>query len=107
MMNEPTFPGCVIEARVLGMMKLIDKGELDYKVLTVPHNDPNYNHIKTFEDVPKHFLDEVEHFFVTYKHLQGVATSSEGWVAMQGTHRAIEGSIKQYRHKFPREGSDV
>jgi inorganic pyrophosphatase len=107
MMNEPTFPGCVIEARVLGMMKLIDKSEMDYKVLAVPHNDPNYNHIKTFEDVPKHFLAEVEHFFISYKHLQGVATSSEGWVSMEGTHRAIESSIKEYRHKFPREGSDV
>jgi inorganic pyrophosphatase len=107
MMNEPTFPGCVIEARVLGMMKLIDKGEMDYKVLAVPNNDPNYGHIKTFEDVPQHFLDEVEHFFLTYKQLQKVVATSEGWVGQEGTYRAIEGAIKEYRHKFPREGSGV
>ncbi|NJR12668.1 inorganic diphosphatase [bacterium] len=107
MMNEPTFPGCVVEARVLGMMKLIDKGEMDYKVLAVPNNDPNYAHLKTFDDVPKHFLDEVEHFFITYKQLQKVSAISEGWIAMEGTHRAIQSAIQEYRQKFPREGSGV
>src|SRR3989337_2346865 len=43
MMNEATFPGCVIEARPVGMFKMIDKGELDYKVLAVPATDPNFD----------------------------------------------------------------
>lgn len=107
MMNEPTFPGCVVEARVVGMLKLIDNNELDYKVLAVPHTDPNFGHIQRFEDVPKHYISEVEHFFITYKQLQGVSAVSEGWIAMDETRTAIDGAVQHYRSRFPREGSGV
>lgn len=106
MMNEATFPGCVVEARVVGMLKLIDNKELDYKVLAVPATDPNFDHIQKFEDVPRHFLEEVRHFFMVYKQLQGITAQSDGWVDTAGTRTAIVESIEHYRKKFP-QGSGV
>ncbi len=69
MVNEPTFSGCLIEARVVGMFRMRDKGHNDFKVLGVPNKDPLFAEMRTLADVPGHFLREVEYFFATYKHL--------------------------------------
>src|SRR5262245_12400924 len=71
MVNEPTFSGCLIEARVVGIFKMKDKGADDFKVLGVPNDDPLFGHVRRLEDVPPHFLREVEFFFTTYKQLEG------------------------------------
>lgn len=107
MMNESTFPGCVVEVRTLAMLKMIDKGEADYKILGVPATDPNFEHIKTFDDIPKHYLEEVKHFFMTYKQLEKAAVENHGWVGTEETHEAILRSMKLYRDEFPPQGSDV
>ena len=67
MVNEPTFSGCLIETRVLGLFRMVDRGKNDYKVFGVPHTDPLMAELQTLADVPHHFLREVEHFFATYK----------------------------------------
>src|SRR5437764_3727151 len=79
MVNEPTFSGCLIEARVVGMFKMRDKGHDDFKVLGVPNEDPLFAEMKALSDVPGHFLREVEYFFSTYKHLEGVTVEPLGW----------------------------
>ncbi len=79
MTNEPTFSGCVIEARPLGIFHLIDKGKLDDKILAVPHTDPLFDNYHALDDVPPHFLDEVTHFFSVYKDLERAETESRGW----------------------------
>src|SRR4051812_2249764 len=60
--NEPTFPGCLIAARVVGMFRMRDRGKEDFKVLAVPHSDPLFGDYKTLDDVPHHFLREVSTF---------------------------------------------
>jgi inorganic pyrophosphatase len=107
MMNEATFPGCVIEARVLGMLKMIDRGDPDYKVLAVPSTDPNFAHLQTFDDVPKHYLEEVKHFFMIYKHLEGVTVENQGWVGTAEARQSVLDSMQMYRDRFPPQGSDV
>jgi len=107
MMNEPTFPGCVIEARTLGMLKMIDKGEPDFKILAVPATDPFFKQYLTFEDIPEHYLEEVKHFFMIYKQLEGATVENKGWVGTEETREAISASMELYRQKFPRMGSDV
>jgi inorganic pyrophosphatase len=97
MVNEPTFSGCLIEARVVGLFKMIDKGVNDYKVLGVPNADPLFAHIKKLEDVPPHFLREVEHFFGTYKQLEGVATSSKGWIGAEESTAEVRLSVERFR----------
>ena len=104
MMNAPTFPGCVIEARPLGMFKMIDGGEKDYKVLAVPATDPHFDEFDSFEDFPRHFPKEVEHFFMVYKQLQGNPVNNDGWVGAEETHKAILNAMDLYRKKFPPTG---
>lgn len=79
MMDQPTFPGCVIAARPIGMLEMIDGGDRDEKILCVPDKDPRYAHIKSLKDVPQHRLDELAEFFKTYKNLEKKVTEIRGW----------------------------
>ena len=97
MVNEPTFSGCLIEARVVGMFRMKDKGADDYKVLGVPNADPLFGHVKKLEDVPPHFLREVEHFFGTYKQLEGAHTESLGWTAAEASTQEVRDSVDRFR----------
>lgn len=101
MMEEPTFPGCVIEARPLGMLRLQDRGESDDKILAVPSTDPQYADYHDINDLPKHFPKAVEHFFVTYKTLQNAVVESAGWVGAKEAKEAILGAMKHYKDSFP------
>ncbi|MBI5669292.1 MAG: inorganic diphosphatase [Chloroflexi bacterium] len=101
MMEEPTFPGCVIEARPVGMLRLLDRGENDDKILAVPSTDPHYEDYYDMDDLPKHFPKAVEHFFITYKHLQGAEVTSQGWVGAAAAKEAILKSMQFYRDNFP------
>jgi inorganic pyrophosphatase len=91
MMTEPTYPGCVIEARPLGM----------------PATDPNFNDIRSMDDVTKHFPNEVAHFFMTYKQLENVEVKNEGWVGIEETKAAIVESMRLYRETFPPSSTNV
>jgi len=96
LMDQPTFPGCIIESRPIGMMKMIDSGDHDDKILSVPVDDPRCNDIKDIHDVPKHLLDEIAHFFQEYKRLEGKSTEVLGWVNAEEAFKAIEHSIELY-----------
>lgn len=76
---EPTFPGCHIEVKPIAVFKMIDGGDHDEKILCVPVADPLNNHIMRREDVQPHLLKEIEHFFATYKLLEGKEVKVEGW----------------------------
>ncbi|MFZ4665752.1 MAG: inorganic diphosphatase [Prochlorotrichaceae cyanobacterium] len=78
-MDQPTFPGCVIAARPIGMLLMIDGGDRDEKLLCVPAKDPRYAGVKTLQDVAAHRLDEVAEFFRTYKNLEKKVTEIQGW----------------------------
>lgn len=97
MVNEPTFSGCLIEARVVGLFKMRDKGYNDFKLLAVPNRDPLFNDIKTLDDVPQHFLREVEHFFSTYKVLEGVTIEPLGWATAAEGAKEVRASIDRFR----------
>jgi len=95
MVNEPTFSGCLIECRPLGLFRMTDKGANDYKVLAVPNTDPIFAEYRDLWRVPPHFLREVEHFFATYKALEGDShVETLGWegpdVARQEVNSCIE-----------------
>lgn len=79
MTTVPTFPGCVIDARPIGIFRMKDRGEMDEKILCVPAKDPLYDHYGSIADVAPHFLKEVEHFFQIYKDLEGVRVQPLGW----------------------------
>ena len=70
--TEPTYPGCIIPARVVGYLKVIDNGFEDYKVISVVDVDPRYNEIKELNDLSEFILDEIRNFFENYKSLQKI-----------------------------------
>jgi len=67
---EPLVPGCLVEARPIGVLDMIDGGDGDAKVLAVPVSDPRYKEVKDITDVEPHTLLEIKHFFTVYKDLQ-------------------------------------
>lgn len=93
-MDEPTFPGCVIAARPIGMMEMIDGGDRDEKILCVPDKDPRYAHVKSLKDIPQHRLDEISEFFKTYKNLEKKAVEVLGWKDVDAVLPLVEKCIK-------------
>ena len=79
MTTVPTFPGCVIEVRPIGIFRMTDRDEMDEKVLCVPARDPLYDEYRGLGDVAPHYLKEVEHFFTIYKDLEGIRVHPMGW----------------------------
>lgn len=96
MVNEPTFSGCLIETRVVGLFRMTDRGAHDYKLLGVPHTDPLFGEINDLNDVPSHYLREVEHFFATYKQLEGVTVKTEGWAGAEEAIAEVKVSLERF-----------
>ncbi len=96
MVNEATFPGCLIETRVLGLFRMQDRGKEDCKVLGVPQSDPLFAEYQNIEDVPSHFLKEMEHFFLTYKQLEGAEILSHGWANAEAAYNEINECLKRF-----------
>lgn len=78
-LGEPTFPGCLIAGRVVGVMHMTDEAGPDAKILTVPDSDPRWRHVQDLTDVPDHLLDEIRHFFTIYKDLEQKLVTVHGW----------------------------
>ena len=97
MVNEPTFSGCLIEARVIGLFKMKDNGQNDFKVLGVPNTDPLFAEYHELEDAPNHYLREVEHFFATYKQLEGVPIEVQGWDKATAAIDEVRKSVERYK----------
>lgn len=70
--SEPTFPGCIVDARVIGYLKTIDNGFLDNKIIAVNHVDPRFNEINNIKEIREHVLLEIKNFFQNYKTLQNI-----------------------------------
>ena len=102
MINEPTFPGCVIEARPIGLFKMKDKGKPDDKVLCVPAHDPLFDDYVDIDDIPQHFLREVAHFFEVYKDLEGIRVKPIGWEKAEAARQAIQRAVTLYQEKYGR-----
>lgn len=94
---EPTFPGCIIEAKPLGMFIMSDEKGPDEKILCVPVADPLWNHIQHIDEVPPHLLKEIDHFFSIYKNLEQKDVKVEGWCGIDETLVAIRESQDRYR----------
>jgi inorganic pyrophosphatase len=77
--GEPTFPGCHIEVRVVGMFVMRDEKGMDEKVLCVPLRDPAWSHTRELSDLRPTLLAEIEHFFSVYKDLEDHPTETDGF----------------------------
>jgi inorganic pyrophosphatase len=93
-----TYPGVVIEARPIGILRMADDKGQDDKILSVAATDPNYMHVNTLADLPPHLLRELEHFFLTYKNLESKDVRSDGWEGKEAAHEFIQQCIVAHRH---------
>ena len=97
MTSQPTFPGCLVEARPVGLFRMKDEKGEDEKILTVPAVDPRYNEVQELGDMRGHRLREVEHFFSIYKDLEDKQVDIRGWEDRQSAHDAIMRAIAAYQ----------
>jgi inorganic pyrophosphatase len=97
LLGEPTFPGCIITARVVGVFWMTDEKGPDAKILTVPHADPRWSHVLDLGDVPRHLLDEVGHFFSIYKDLEQKKVDVEGFGSKEEALKQLESDRERYR----------
>lgn len=100
LVQEPTFPGCVIEARPLGGLEMHDEKGSDFKVLAVPVGDPRYAHVATLADLGEHWLREIETFFATYKLLEPKQTEVLGWHDARTAVRVIAECRERYQQSL-------
>lgn len=95
--HEPTFPGCVIDARVIGGLDMVDEKGSDFKVLALPEKDPRFDGINSLDDLPQHWLREIETFFDTYKLLEPKQTEVLGWHTARSAWKKIDEARAVYR----------
>jgi inorganic pyrophosphatase len=102
--NEPTFPGCQIDVRPVGVLKMLDRGEPDDKILSVPCHDPYHQEYFDIADMPGHYLKEIEHFFHIYKDLEGRRVEILGWEKSDVAMALILESMQRYDDKYVNVG---
>ncbi|MGH9719934.1 MAG: inorganic diphosphatase [Bryobacteraceae bacterium] len=99
LVEEPSFPGCLIEVRPVGMLDMVDAEEGDQKIIAVPNRNPRYDQIHTMDQIFPHVKREIEHFFTIYKELEGRNTRMLGWRRPKETREAIVESRRLYLEK--------
>ena len=77
--SDPTFPGCMVPARVLGYLDMVDNGKVDYKLISVVDCDPRSADVQTLDDLPPFVLKEIANFFANYKVLQDIHVQVGGY----------------------------
>ena len=88
--KDPTFPGCIVPARVLGYLEMVDGGKTDYKLISVVDCDPRYDNVQELSDLPTFILEEISNFFQNYKVLQGIQVTTGEYHAKEETLVIIE-----------------
>lgn len=96
---EPTFPGCMMSVRPVGVLNMSDEKGVDQKILCIPIADPFWQHIECFKDLPVHLLREIEYFFTIYKTLEQKQTTIDGWHDEQVAADIILAAQKRLAHK--------
>src|SRR3982750_1567884 len=100
MVKEQTFSGCMIDVRPIGVLRMLDRGEPDDKILGVPLHDPAHEEYFDIADIPRHTLKEIEYFFSTYKDLEGKRAQMLGWEKSERAMAIITESIDRYDRKY-------
>lgn len=100
--SDPVPMGCVVAARPIGMLKMIDSGEADFKILAVQDKNPRFDTIKDIKDIESsnpHLLKELAHFFQTYKDLQGKKVEIQGWEGSEAAKKEIKKAQEVYKEE--------
>ncbi|MGH9354597.1 MAG: inorganic diphosphatase [Terriglobia bacterium] len=94
--DEPTFTGCMMEVRPVGVLDMVDEKGHDEKIVAFPERNPRYDQIHTIDQVFPHVRLEIEHFFNIYKELEGKKTQTKGWRAPAEARQRIQDARQLY-----------
>lgn len=95
--SYPTFPGCVVKARVLGYLTVLDNGYHDEKVIAVVDTDPRFENIQKLEDLTEHQKAEIKDFFQNYKTLQNIVVETKEFHNMEEALKLIKKCKNNYK----------
>jgi Inorganic pyrophosphatase len=96
----PVTPLTLMEAKVIGVMQMVDSGDADDKIIAVADTDPSINHYNNIEELPTHFLDEMRHFFEEYKTLENKSVVVEDFGDKVTALQIIQEAIDLYKKNF-------
>ena len=101
----PLQTGILVAVRPVAVMEMIDDGESDFKVISVPSEDKRWDDVKDLKDLNKHTLKEIQHFFETYKQLKGKANEVKvhGFKARKDALAAVDRSIELYKKQLTKK----
>ena len=94
--TEKTFPGCVVDARIVGYLDVIDNGDADQKVIAVVNRDPRFDHIQELSDIPESTLEIIKDFFKTYKTLQKIEVEIKDYHDKEDALKLLEENKELY-----------
>lgn len=98
--NRPVYPMTLAEVRVIGVLRMIDNGEKDDKIVGVYNDDPRFKEFTNLKDIPQHILKELKHFFETYKQLQGKDCKVPQILGRNDALKDIQLGEKLYKAKY-------
>lgn len=98
--THPIFSGVLVRVRPVAIMKMVDGGDSDDKIIAVPVDDPRFIHVQDLEDINPHILKEMEHFYSTYKKIQKKEVKVNGFEGKDAAQKAIKRSQELYNKKF-------
>lgn len=99
LVDAPSFPGCVMTVRPIGLLEMLDQGVLDEKILAVGKNNPRYNDVWNYSEIYPHMLKEITHFFSIYKDLEGKRVEVNGWRDAAYARDRILAAAKNFQEK--------
>ncbi len=97
LITDPLFPGCVVQARPVGILDMSDEAGTDWKIVAVADSDPKLSSIQNVSDIDKHYRDEIEQFFKEYKHLEHKTVHVKDWHGKEEALHRIERAHKKFQ----------
>ena len=98
--SAPIIPMTLVRVHPIGVMRMVDGGKLDDKIIAVPVSDPQFQGIKSMDELPKHLFDEIMHFFKVYKQLENKKTSVKEMFDRAEAIAIVKDAISSYKEKF-------
>ncbi len=97
--SAPTFPGCLVEVRAVGVLRMADEEGQSDKLVCVPSHDPAWEAVEDLDDLPKQLRSEIEHFYSMYKQPEGKDVDVQGWEDREAAAAAIDAGRRRYEEE--------
>ena len=101
--TQEILPMTLIRVMPIGVMRMLDGGAIDDKIIAVPFSDPTYNYIRSIDELPPHIFDEIMHFFSVYKQLENKQTAVKELLEAEDAKRIIAQCIENYNNTFAKK----